>query len=126
MSRLEESESIDDESLSQCDVLVIKTPTEPFGSDEAAAIARFVGRGGGLLMIGDHTNCDRWSTHLNGVARPFGFQFRYDILFPVGSPYLESIRRRRFRTRSSSTSVRSTSPGPARSTRGPAWGAPSC
>jgi len=91
MSRLSESESIDDESLSRCDVLVIKTPTEPYRSDEAAAVARFVGRGGGLLMIGDHTNCDRWSTHLNGVARPFGFQFRYDILFPVGSPYVERI-----------------------------------
>jgi hypothetical protein len=91
MSRLSESESIDDESLSQCDVLVIKTPTKPYESDEAAAVARFVSRGGGLLMIGDHTNCDRWSTHLNGVARPFGFQFRYDILFPVGSPYVELI-----------------------------------
>jgi hypothetical protein len=92
MSRLSESANIDDESLSQCDVLVIKTPTEPYRSDEAAAVARFVGRGGGLLMIGDHTNCDRWSTHLNAVARPFGFQFRYDILFPVGSPYVELIQ----------------------------------
>jgi hypothetical protein len=92
MSRLSESASIDDESLSQCDVLVVKTPTEPYRSDEAAAVARFVGRGGGLLMIGDHTNCDRWSTHLNAVARPFGFQFRYDILFPVGSPYVEIIQ----------------------------------
>jgi hypothetical protein len=72
-------------------VLVIKTPTEPYRSDEAAAVARFVARGGGVLMIGDHTNCDRWSTNLNGVARPFGFQFRYDILFPVGSPYVERI-----------------------------------
>ena len=92
MSRLSESAAIDDESLSQCDVLVIKTPTEPYRSEEAAAVARFVGRGGGLLMIGDHTNCDRWSTHLNAVARPFGFQFRYDILFPVGSPYVELIQ----------------------------------
>ena len=91
MSRLSESANIDDESLSQCDVLVIKTPTEPYRSDEAAAVARFVGRGGGLLMIGDHTNCDRSGAHLNAVARPFGFQFRYDILFPVGSPYVEWI-----------------------------------
>jgi hypothetical protein len=92
MSRLSDADHIDDASLAQCDVLVIKTPTEPYTGDEAAAVAQFVDRGGGLLLIGDHTNCDRWSTHLNGVARPFGFQFRYDILFPVGSPYVELVQ----------------------------------
>ena len=92
MSRLSQADRIDDASLAQCDVLVIKTPTEPYASDEAAAVAQFVDRGGGLLLIGDHTNCDRWSTYLNGVARPFGLQFRYDILFPVGSPYVELIQ----------------------------------
>ena len=56
MSRLLEKDKIDDETLGKCDVLVIKIPTARYSQDEADAVVRFVEQGGGLLLIGDHTN----------------------------------------------------------------------
>ena len=87
MSRLLESEAINDEMLDRCDVLVIKTPTARYSETEAAAVVRFVEQGGSLLMIGDHTNVFNMNTYLNDISRKFGFTFRNDLLFRVGSPY---------------------------------------
>ena len=92
MSRLLETEAIDDATLARCDVLVIKTPTSRYTEDETAAVVRFVERGGALLMIGDHTNVFNMNTSLNDVARHFGFSFRNDLLFRVGTPYVQKYR----------------------------------
>ncbi len=89
MSRLLESDRIDSRTLSGCDVLVIKTPTAPYLPNEVAAVVRFVEQGGGLLLIGEHTDVFQSSTYLNQIAEPFGFQFRKDLLFRVGSPYVQ-------------------------------------
>ncbi len=88
MSRLLEKDKIDDETLAKCDVLIIKIPTERCRPEEAEAVTRFVERGGGLLLIGDHTNFERSSTAMNDIIRPMGFIFRDDLLFSFGdSPY---------------------------------------
>jgi hypothetical protein len=92
MSRLLESDAISDETLAACDVLVIKTPTSRYDEDEIAAVVRYVARGGALLMIGDHTNVFNMNTCLNDVARRFGFTFRNDLLFRVGTPYQQEYR----------------------------------
>jgi hypothetical protein len=84
MSRLLEKDKIDDETLSGCDVLIIKTPTARYDKDEIAAVTRFVEEGGGLLLIGDHTNYERSSTVMNDLTRPMGFIFRDDLLFRFG------------------------------------------
>ena len=68
----------DDELLSQYDVLIIKTPEEPIPDAETAAIERFVHRGGGLLLVGDHTNLLGMGTHLNALSAKPGIRFRYD------------------------------------------------
>jgi hypothetical protein len=68
----------DDELLSHYDVLIIKTPEEPIPGAENAAIERFVCRGGGLLLVGDHTNLLGMGTHLNALSAKHGIQFRYD------------------------------------------------
>ncbi|MBN1588917.1 MAG: hypothetical protein JW888_05330 [Pirellulales bacterium] len=87
MSRLDRSTPISAESLDECDVLVLKTPTSRLAKEEVDAIERFVRHGGSLLMVGDHTNVFRSSTFLNDVARRFGFTFRNDLLFRVGDAY---------------------------------------
>lgn len=92
MSRLLEADAINDNTLARCDVLVIKTPTSRYTDDEIAAVVRFVERGGALLMIGDHTNVFNMNTSLNDVARHFGFSFRNDLLFRVGTPYVQEYR----------------------------------
>lgn len=90
MMRLMESDPIDDQHLSPCDILFIKTPTARYEPQEIDAIERFVQRGGGLLLMGEHTNLDRGGTYLNDIARRFGFLFRYDLLFGAESAYEES------------------------------------
>ncbi len=68
----------DDELLSHYEVLIIKTPEEPIPDAEQAAIERFVRRGGGLLLVGDHTNLLGMGTHLNALSDKHGIRFRYD------------------------------------------------
>jgi len=85
-SRLLEAEAIDAQRLRGCDVLVIKTPTARYATEEVEAVVRFVQRGGGLLLIGDHTDFDKSTSYLNDIARQFGFKFRKDLLFAIGEP----------------------------------------
>lgn len=92
MSRLPQEGSIDDRTLSRCDVLIIKTPTARYSDDEVQAVVRFVRGGGSLLLVGDHTNVFNMNTYLNDVARHFGFTFRNDLLFCVSSPYTQHYR----------------------------------
>ena len=72
------SRPYDDELLSRYDVLIIKTPEEPIPDSEADAIDRFVRQGGGLLLVGDHTNLLGMGTHLNALCAKHGIRFRYD------------------------------------------------
>lgn len=88
MSRLLESGQINDDTLAKCDVLVVKTPTERYSPDEVKAVIKFVEQGGGLLLIGDHTNYAKSTTVMNDLIRPMGFIFRDDLLFSFGeSPF---------------------------------------
>ncbi len=81
MSRLDVP--IDDASIENCDVLVVKVPTSRYDSEEIAAIERFVERGGGLMLVGEHTNVFNTGTFINDIAKIFGFSFRYDCLFDI-------------------------------------------
>jgi len=60
--------------------MVLKTPTRPYAAEELDALERFVERGGGLWLIGDHTNIFGMSSNLNLVARRFGLRYRYDAV----------------------------------------------
>lgn len=67
--------------LEDFDVLIVKTPTRAFSADESDAIHAWVRRGGGLVLIGDHTNVFGTGSNLNALAEPFGFHYDYDCLF---------------------------------------------
>ena len=69
--------------LESADILIVKTPTSPYDDAEVARIERFVREGGGLYLIGDHTNLFGMSAVLNGVAAPYGLAFLYDDTFPL-------------------------------------------
>jgi len=80
---------IDDDVLADCDVLILKIPTREYSDAEVDAIVRFVHRGGGLMMIGEHTDVFGSGTHLNQVAEHFGFSYRFDCLFGIDSVFQE-------------------------------------
>jgi len=86
MSRLGESDAIDEQTLAGCDVLVIKMPGVRYAPEEVQAVVDFVNNGGGLLLIGDHTNLDLTSAHLNDITRCFGFTFRDDVIYSTHNP----------------------------------------
>ncbi len=90
-------DSLTADFLKQWDVLVIKTPTSPFSADEIDAVVEFVDRGGGLFLIGDHTNVFGTSTYLNAIAERFGMYFRYDATYDLATLGLSVFERpRRF------------------------------
>jgi len=91
-SRLLESDRIDAAKLAECDVLVIKTPTARYTEAEVRAVLDFVEAGGGLLLIGEHTNFEKSGAYLNDLARHLGFTFRHDLLLGVDSPYDQLYR----------------------------------
>ncbi len=91
MSRL--TGPMDDGALNQCDVLIIKVPTRPFSQPEIRSVRRFVERGGGLLLIGEHTDVFRTSEYLNPIARVFGFEFSSDCLFGIDSVFEQRYER---------------------------------
>lgn len=68
----------DDELLSSYDVLMIKTPAEDLSAAEEDAIARFVERGGGLFLIGDHTNLMGTSLRINRLSEQADMRLRFD------------------------------------------------
>ena len=76
-------EELTDGLLSSYDILIIKTPTSPFSPTEISSIKNFVANGGGLLLIGDHTNVFGITTNLNPLASLFGMKFRYDAQYDL-------------------------------------------
>ncbi len=71
------------ERLADCDVLVLKTATAPYSPAEIDAVDAFVRAGGGLFILGEHTNVFGSSVYLNPVMRRFGMAFRYDCVFDI-------------------------------------------
>ena len=74
---------IDTEALRGTQVLVLKTPSIPYATAEVEAIAEFVRSGGGLFVIGDHTNVFGSTTVLNPLLETFGLSFRYDSTYDL-------------------------------------------
>lgn len=64
--------------LTNYDILIIKCPTSRFSEDEVRSIISFVENGGGLFLIGDHTNVFGMNLYLNKIAREFGIEFNSD------------------------------------------------
>lgn len=87
MSRL--NTPLDDAAVQNCDVLLVKVPTSRYDPEEIKVIERFVEQGGGLLLFGEHTNVFNTGTHINDIAKIFGFSFRYDCLFEIDTIYTQ-------------------------------------
>jgi len=63
------------ERLRGVSALMLKMPRNPYTVAEVEAVRDFVRQGGGLLLIGDHTDLLGTSTHLNQICEPLGIRF---------------------------------------------------
>jgi hypothetical protein len=79
------SHALNRETLDAFDILIIKTPTEPYEEAEIDEIVEFVESGGGLFLIGDHTNLFGMTVYLNAIARRFGMLFQNDDTFDLAT-----------------------------------------
>jgi hypothetical protein len=71
------------EVLRGCSILVLQPPTSAYTSGEIEAILDFVRNGGGLFIIGDHTDAFGMRTYLNPIGRRLGFSFSDDAVNEV-------------------------------------------
>jgi len=69
--------------LAKFDTVMLKTPTNPYSDAEVDAIREFVARGGGVILIGDHTNVFGTSEFLNQVGEHYGIEYVYDIQYEM-------------------------------------------
>ncbi|MCL2766964.1 MAG: GldG family protein [Peptococcaceae bacterium] len=74
---------ITSQTLTETDILILKTPTSPYSNAEISAVLEFVHRGGSVFLIGDHTNVFGTSSYLNQIAVPMGLRFRYDCTYEL-------------------------------------------
>jgi len=78
-------------ALGDASVLLIYDPDRAFTAEEIHAVHDFVDRGGGLFLIGDHTNVFGSTSHLNQLCEPLGFVFRDDVLFDFETDFHQLI-----------------------------------
>lgn len=71
--------------LNNYDILVLKCPTDPYSDREIKDIIEFVTEGGGLYLIGDHTNVFGMNYYLNMVSENFGIEFLTDSTYELGT-----------------------------------------
>lgn len=76
-------EVVTDEILAKHDVFIVKTPTNSFSEREIESIITFVKKGGGLFLIGDHTNVFGTTININPLAERFGITFNYDATYDL-------------------------------------------
>ncbi|MEW5702736.1 MAG: hypothetical protein AB1792_10975 [Candidatus Zixiibacteriota bacterium] len=76
-------DSLTPERLADVDILVLKVPTQPYAEKEIDAVYDWVKKGGGLILIGEHTNVFGYGTFLNPVAGRFGIRFIPDIVYEL-------------------------------------------
>ncbi|HEX4795817.1 MAG TPA: hypothetical protein VH370_18660 [Humisphaera sp.] len=82
---------ISDVTLAGCDVLISKVPTSRYDPDEIDAIVRFVRRGGGIALVGEHTDVFGTGVSLNDIASRFGFAFRYDVILDTDTRFEQKL-----------------------------------
>jgi len=71
--------------LNMYDILILKCPTESYTTQEIQSIKDFVEHGGGLYLIGDHTNVFGMNTFLNQVSEEFGIRYKTDATYELGT-----------------------------------------
>ena len=71
--------------LKNYDILILKCPTNLYSNAEIDDIVQFVDEGGGLYLIGDHTNVFGMNYYLNQVSDTFGITFKTDATYELGT-----------------------------------------
>ena len=84
------NEAISPESLKDSSILILETPEEKYTPQEVSLIVDFVRNGGGLFVLGDHTNIMYCYENLNPILQKFGLQLNFDYSM-LWEPHFASL-----------------------------------
>lgn len=73
-----EVDSLAQDLLSRIDLIVFINPTRCLSANEGERLSRFVSAGGGLLVLGDHTDIGGTLAPLNGILGITSIEFNFD------------------------------------------------
>jgi hypothetical protein len=79
------NETLTSNLLKDYDILILKCPTNLYSEKEVNDIIEFVNNGGGLYLIGDHTNVFGMNFYLNQISENLGIVFRTDANYELGT-----------------------------------------
>lgn len=79
------------DGLKDVAVLVFINPKQALPPETRDAIWKFVQAGGGLLVLGDHTDLFGSMAPLNDLLSPIGVQFEFDSAFPLRRHWQHSL-----------------------------------
>lgn len=74
------SDLLQQDILKKYDILLLIMPSHAYTRQEINNIKKFVKNGGGLMVIGDHTNVDDVMASLNPVLEGFNIGLKFDIV----------------------------------------------
>ena len=78
------------DTLSDISVLIIETPEDELTGREIEAVTEFVEKGGGLFVLGDHTNIMNCYLTLNPLLHKFGLHLNFDYSM-LWEPHFASL-----------------------------------
>jgi hypothetical protein len=78
------------------DVLMIKTPVVMYSEEEIERIQQFVESGGGLLLVGDHSDLLGITANLNRLISKYGIEFDKDTCNRLSDGYFSVYQPRPF------------------------------
>jgi hypothetical protein len=82
-----ESNEVTSDILQDVDIFVVININKSFFANEKKVIWEFVGNGGSLLVLGDHTNVGGIQEPLNDLLKPVEISFRFDSALPLDSKF---------------------------------------
>lgn len=83
---------LDQLDLSKYSVLVLKTPSVKYSAEEIESIRNYLEGGGGVFLLGDHTNLLGMNAFLNEISGKYGIRFNYDSSNRFSDGYFSEYR----------------------------------
>jgi len=74
------------------DLVVVINPGEAFAPEDVSVLHDFVRAGGGLLVLGDHTNMGGIMDHVSDLTSPLGLSLAFDSAVSAASGWPNTLR----------------------------------
>lgn len=88
---VKKTDSLASADLAGFDALFFMTPTKSFSAAEKAILDDYLGRGGKLVFIADHTDLYGHARAINSFTRTHGITVRYDAVFAPHDKHAKAL-----------------------------------